>query len=332
MLGTLLLYTLGYTMFNIPYLAMPAEMTSDYHERSQLMSARVVFAALGILAGGSLAPALVSWFGGQRDAYASMAWVLAGLITVSMLAAFFGTRRAAFTEAVPTTQPLAAQWRSMISNQPFMILMGAKFLHMLGVALVTSALLFLVTAVLQRETAAAAILGLASTAGTLASVPLWLALSKRLGKRNTYLLAVLVFLPASLSWWFTGPDEAAIWLPLRGIVIGIATAGLTLTAQAMLPDTIDYDAQRSGLRREGLFTAGYSFMEKSAFALGPLIFGALLQNAGYVADSTAAISAESRRAILLAVAVLPAIASALSALLLISYKLDADYLQTRSAN
>ena len=30
----LLLYTAGYSLFNVPYMSMPAEMTDDYHERT----------------------------------------------------------------------------------------------------------------------------------------------------------------------------------------------------------------------------------------------------------------------------------------------------------
>ena len=65
-------------------------MTSDYHERSRLMSARVVFASLGILVGGALAPVLVTGFGDGRQGYAAMSWVLATIIGVSMAACFFG--------------------------------------------------------------------------------------------------------------------------------------------------------------------------------------------------------------------------------------------------
>jgi glycoside/pentoside/hexuronide:cation symporter, GPH family len=41
----LLLYTSGYSMFNVPYMAMPSEMTNGYHERSSLHGYRVAFAA-----------------------------------------------------------------------------------------------------------------------------------------------------------------------------------------------------------------------------------------------------------------------------------------------
>ena len=43
----LLVYATAYTVFNVPYLAMPAEMSRDYHERSYLMSYRVSFIGIG---------------------------------------------------------------------------------------------------------------------------------------------------------------------------------------------------------------------------------------------------------------------------------------------
>ncbi len=304
-------------------------MTGDYHERSRLMSARVVFASLGILAGSALGPALVSWFGNDRSAYGRMAAVMAAVIGLSMLAAWAATGRARHTLHQPSNLSLTRQWSLAIGNRPYLVLMAAKLLHMLGVALATSALLFLVTLVLQRDTAAAGILGLSSTAGVLLSIPAWLAASRSWGKRNTYIAAVIIYLPFALSWLFAGPDEGQLIFMLRGFGIGLATGGLTLTAQAMLPDTIDFDTQRSGMRREGSFTAGYSFMEKTAFALGPLIFGMMLQSAGFVPGADSLPGVAALQSILLASSVLPALASALSAVCLWRfYHLDA---QLRSA-
>ena len=231
----LLLYALGYTMFNIPYLAMPAEMTTSYHEQSRLMSARVVFVSLGILAGGSVAPALVAGFGGGAEAYRRMSWILAALIAVSMVASFYGTRDAAFTRRSSQRVGLRDQWQLAMANRSFLVLLGCKFLHMSGVALAISSLLFLVTTVLERDTAAASAFVLASTAGTLLSMPLWLACSRRAGKRNTYLVGVSIYVPILLTWYLSHPGEAQWLYLLRGFGIGVVTGGLTLTAQAMLP-------------------------------------------------------------------------------------------------
>jgi GPH family glycoside/pentoside/hexuronide:cation symporter len=327
--AALLLYATGYTIFNIPYLAMPAEMTTDYHERSRLMSARVVFASLGILVGGALAPALVTWFGDGKTGYASMSYFLAAIIGLSMLACFFGTRDAAHTSYVSTVISIREQWALAIGNRPFVILIFSKLLHISGVAVSISSLLFLVTLVLQRETVTLGAFGLTSTAGTLISIPVWLALSNKFGKRNTYILGVTLYVPILLSWLTTGPNEAFALFLIRGFGIGIVTGGLTLTAQAMLPDTIQHDAERSGLRREGMFTSIYSFMEKTAFALGPLIIGLLLESSGFSVGSADQPSPETIRAVLIAAAVIPAAASAASAILLKFYTLD-TVLQARA--
>lgn len=318
----LLLYATGYTIFNIPYLAMPAEMTDDYHERSRLMSARVVFASLGILVGGALAPALVTWFGDGRDGFAAMSWVLAAIIGISMVACFFGTGTAVHTQRVAKALPLREQWSLAIGNRPFVVLILSKLLHITGVAVSISSLLFLVTLVLQRDAASALPFGLASTAGTLLSMPAWLGLSHRFGKRNTYIAGVAIYVPILLSWLLTGPNEAFAWFLIRGFGIGIVTGGLTLTAQAMLPDTIQYDTERSGLRREGTFTSIYSFMEKSAFAIGPLLLGLLLENSGFSPASPDTASPDTARAVLIAAAIIPAVASTASAAILRFYDLD----------
>jgi GPH family glycoside/pentoside/hexuronide:cation symporter len=318
----LVLYATGYTLFNIPYLAMPAEMTSDYHERSRLMSARVVFASLGILAGGALAPALVTFYGDGPEGYASMSKVLAVVIGVSMVACFFGTRSAAFTRHVATPMRLREQWVLAAGNRPFVVLIISKFLHMTGVAVINSSLLYLIILVLQRETVAAGAFGVAATTATIVSMPAWLALSRRWGKRNTYMVGVALYVPVLLSWLPATAGEPFAFLILRGLGIGLVTGGLTLTAQAMLPDTIDFDTQRSGLRREATFTSVYSFMEKCAFALGPLLVGALLATAGYDPGTTSDPGTDVIRMVLIAAAVIPATASTLSALVLRFYTLD----------
>ena len=46
----------GVRFFQVPYVAMPAEMTDDYDERTRLMTWRVAILALAILVSGGLSP------------------------------------------------------------------------------------------------------------------------------------------------------------------------------------------------------------------------------------------------------------------------------------
>lgn len=319
--GALILYATGFSLFIIPYLAMPAEMTDSYHERSRLMSGRVVFASLGILGGGALAPVLVTAFGGGPRGYAAMSLALSALIGATMLASWAGTRAARHTAHVPATTGLRGQLATAARNRPFAFLIASKLAHLFGVAVSNSSLLFVITVVLGRPESAAGLFGLAAAAGTMASMPGWLALSRRYGKRNTYIAGVAVYLPVVLSWLAAGPAEPAWALVARGLAVGLATGGLTLTAQAMLPDTIEHDARTTGLRREGTYAAVYSAVEKAASALGPLALGLVLS----AADGAAT---ELR----LAAALIPAAASGLSALLLLGYRLDQGYRSRQVGN
>ena len=45
----LLVAATAYTVFNVPYMSMPAEMVQDPYERSKLMSFRVAWIAVGPL-------------------------------------------------------------------------------------------------------------------------------------------------------------------------------------------------------------------------------------------------------------------------------------------
>jgi len=67
-----ILCTTTFTIYQVPYIAMPAEMTENYHERTTIMSWRIAFMTLGILVGGAAAPELVSAGGGGTEGYALM--------------------------------------------------------------------------------------------------------------------------------------------------------------------------------------------------------------------------------------------------------------------
>ena len=60
----LLLNATGYTIFNVPYMAMPAEMTKGYHERTSLMSYRIAAIAVGQLCASFIGPLLLVAYGG----------------------------------------------------------------------------------------------------------------------------------------------------------------------------------------------------------------------------------------------------------------------------
>jgi glycoside/pentoside/hexuronide:cation symporter, GPH family len=329
--GTVLVfYAIAYTVFNIPYLSMPAEMTTDYHERSYLMSFRVYAVGLSTIAASVLGPILLAKLGGGSTAYTVMALVFVPLIIGSAWWCFHATRIAPFSEkAEKSHYPVREQIRSVLSNQPFLILITIKFLTLMSLG-VQAVFAFFFTYVLKLSDSYLGQYFLASSIAMIASQPLWLKLSRITGsKRNTYIIALVLSLPAFLSWLLAQPGEAALFVYLRAIVIGVAGGGAILMGQSLLPDTMEYDYRRTGLRREGIFAGFYTTVEKLSGALGVALVGAILSGAGYIQSQGVAVQQPQSAidAIYLIMGLLPALISFFGIVALLFYRLTEEKLK-----
>ncbi len=323
-LAVLVLYTIGYTVFNVPYMAMPAEMTDGYHERSSLHSWRVVFVSIGSSIAGTIAPILLEVLGQGREAYRVIAVLFSAVIFASMVACYLGTREARFTFATQTEHDVREQVRLLVTNQPFMWLISTKALQLIGVASAAATTLFFLTAYLKLSLVYLAIFGVINTVATMLMMPVYVRLSKRIGKRGAYLFSTTVFIAYSLSWVLAEPGEPLLLFFARAVLLGICLGGNILMAMSMLTDTIELDARRSGMRREGIYAAMYSFVEKFSSAFGPLVVGLILSRTGFQRDLPPEAVQEPQVlfGILLGMALIPAAVGALSLLTLWRYRLD----------
>jgi glycoside/pentoside/hexuronide:cation symporter, GPH family len=319
----LLLYTTGYSMFNVPYMAMPAEMTRGYHERSSIHGYRVVVAAVGGFLVQSGGGALLEALGKGRDAYAWVAVIGASAIFVAMLTAYFATAHA---PSLPQTQvqlTMRQQIDGFLKNKHFQLILGVKLAQLIGIAASSGGLVFLLAQVLGRPLTLLGVIGGAMILAVFTMTPLLIRLSKHIGKRGAYMVSAGVTGVAALSWVFATPDEPVWMLAVRGFATGIAFSGNVLFAMSMLTDAMEADAHRTGLRREGMYSALYSFVEKLASAIGPLILGGALSYAGFDPANPPKVADEGvRQAVLLGVAYVPAAMAVIAIAILAFYRLD----------
>jgi GPH family glycoside/pentoside/hexuronide:cation symporter len=309
----LVLVGTGYTLFNVPYMAMPAEMIADYHERSRLTAYRVFFIAIGTVVGGAAAKRLVESFGGGAGGFADYGLLVGVLITVFMGVTFFGTAGAPASRRTVTTLPAVEQLKLGLQNRPFAMLLWVKLTQLMGLASSTATTIFVVQFVMQKPKPGDWLLyaGLVATALQVLAIPFWLWLSRRIDKPTTYAIATSLFVLATLTWWFATPEETALVFGLRAAAQGFAAAGLLLMGQSMLPDAIEYDFRRTGLRREGVYSGLYSVVEKFAFAVAPAIVGFTLAAWGFEPKAPV-VTAGTLQGVRIAAAVLPAVYFALS--------------------
>jgi GPH family glycoside/pentoside/hexuronide:cation symporter len=334
----LLFYASAYTVFTVPYMAMPAEMTTDYHERSRLMSYRVAFICSAQLVAGYAAPMLIVAFGDGSRGHGRMSFVLAAGIIVCGLACFSTSstmvQRSAgdgvMTGATVTPRIGGmAQLRAVIGNRPFVILIVSKLALLLAVASFGATFAYFVVHVLKATYALLGTYTIVSSAAMFVSLPVWMKVIKRTDKRRTFLIASALYAAMSLSWLLASAGDPVLWTLLRGVAMGILGCGTLLAGQALLPDAIEYDYLRHGERREALFAGFYTMAEKLASAFGLAMIGTFLGYMGYLSSSGGALVQQPDSALLgisLAVGGLPALMLLVSGALLWSYDLSEEKL------
>lgn len=331
--AALVLLSTAYTVYNVPYLAMPAEMVDDYHERSVMMSYRVFLISLGTFIGTAGAPGLVGWLQDGQGlsplaAYRIMGITVGVLIAVSMVAAFYGTRRARFTEQVSTRLTFAQRLRLLASNRPFLLYLGIKLAGLFSLASILATQFFFVVYVMQKSVSVIAFYGTAQLLAQVIFIPAWLALARRHGKARIMVWSAIGMIALAATWLWSGPEEPLWIYVLRGALIGIASGGTLLGTQAILPDLMEYDYRRTGLRREGVFAGLASFIEKTSGALSGVAIGGFLSlmqfdktlPAGEQPDSAVA-------AIMICTAGIPMVMYGLKLVLLWFYDLTAEKLK-----
>ncbi len=325
MLFLLILYSTGYTIFNVPYMAMPAEMTKDYHERSFLVQFRVYAIAIGTLIGGFVAPFLVQLTGGGRAGHQGMAFILALVIVTATTICFLTTKSARATNRVQASHlSPREQFVIFTQNRPFLLLIGIKFFQLFALAVGQAVLAYFILRVLEREYDFLGIYLAISSVSIFLSTPFWLMLSKMRGKPFCYFAASALYALVAASWFWASAENPVSFFMIRGALSGLAAGGMLLMGQAMLPDTIAFDAQKSGLNREGVFAGVYTSAEKMAFAIGAAVIGVFLGSMGYV-ESTTGMAEQPESALLairLSMSFLPMTLTLISCLFLIPYDLD----------
>lgn len=325
----LIFYALALTAFNVPYLAMPAEMTDDYHERSNIMSYRAVFLVGGSFVGSAVAGLILKTYGGGPEAYRIVGYFVAFVTFAAMMVAVLGTRKAKFTTYTRPTIPTINQIKIFLANKPFLVLGGVKAIQFLQISAGGAVTLFFFVNVLQKDEGLLFPFGLAVILGSVLSLRFWLPVIQRFGKRETFIAALLVQAALYLSW-LAATNTEPLWLfMMRAACLGAVSGAVLICGQSMITDTIEYDRRLSGINREGTYSAVFSFVEKSMHAAGPLVVGLLLAWFGF--DQSIARGQpqpeSAQFAITFGQAILPALCSLSMAVGLIFYSLSEDKLK-----
>ena len=317
----------AFSIFQVSYLAMPAEITDDYAERIDIMSWRIVFLTVAILMFGVAAPLLVDLGGGGRSGYLTMALVVGTLMGLAMLGAWWGTRTTTAHSVPDQGATVREQVAALRENRDFATLLGAFVLQALATGTMLAGAVYVATYLLGDETLTSVLFACLVGPAVLV-MPVWRLVGLRLGKQRGFLLATLVFIVAVVALVFLRSYPPVLVYVVVGLV-GVAYAGMQMFPLAMLPDTLAADAARSGRQRAGVFTGIWTAGETTGFALGPAIVAAVLALTGFVSSTAGETASQPDAAltgITMAFTAVPAVLAVLSVPLVLRYALSADRL------
>lgn len=274
---------LAWTLLLLPYSAWGAELSGDYHERTRVVGAREACVVLGttLAAAAPLVAPPAPDASPAAGALNAIAWF--ALLSLPPLLAL---AVALLPEPPPLSrrQPsLRAGLRAILRNRPFRLLLLAFLCNSTANGLTASLFLLYVGHVLQAADAAGPLL-LAYFLAGIVSVPLWLRLSRRLGKDRAWSLGLVLASLLFVAVPFLGAGD--FW-PFLAVCLA---TGLCLGADLALPgsmqaDVIDLDMARSRAQRTGFFFALWSMATKLALALAVGVAFPLLDAVGFAADA-----------------------------------------------
>lgn len=317
-LASQILYRTVFASVNIPYVALSARLTSDTDARGRLAGARMLFAIFCGLAMAALTLPLVKALGGGRTGFLGVSILYSAIATAVLIVCFLRTQESVAED--PHDNPdlrrlIAALW----VNKPFLLLLPATILGATAYTMSGKALVYYLKYWGGAE--AMVTLGLVTTLGVCAlALPPWMMLSRRLGKRMTWLLGVAINVAAYLGFFLLAPrDGVVLWVLLAAT--GVGNAAFVLTFWSMLPDTVEYGEWKTGARTEGAIFGLISFAQKIALGVGTGMIGVMLGQFGYVANGEQ--SARTLHGIVGLFAIGPGLLFAASAVAIWLYPIDA---------
>src|ERR1035437_2168574 len=269
---TFILYFVFHTICVLPHYALGPELTQNYHERSSLFAWRESFSILGTIVAAA-APGVMMQAFHMTD---RQVFFRLGIFFGVMLGALYGLLVLTVKEGpdfvARESNPLVPGVRRAVRNRPFGILLGSYVVASISGAIPATMMPFFNAYVIRprNPTFWLSMLLLGYFAFAFISLPMWVAVARRVGKLNAYLASFFMSVTGGGAMFLLGPG-----------------AGLFLT-HSMQADVIDYDELYTGKRREAQYTAFWSMLPKFVAIPSAAIPIAVLASLGYIPNAVQA--------------------------------------------
>lgn len=324
-----------YSAINVPYASLLGVMSPNPKERNTLSTYRMTFAYIGSFIALLLFMPLVNFFSGNSKDLGDQqtGWTMAVVvIAILCIILFFGCFAWTKERVKPIKEaqnPLKEDLKDLFKNKPWWILLGAGVAALVFNSIRDGATVYYFKYfVVEEDYATVSFFGMsfvlsglylalgqaANIIGVIAAAPV----SNRIGKRNTYMWAMIIATVLSvIFYWFDKED--LIWMFVFQALISICAGSIFPLLWSMYADCADYSELKTGNRATGLIFSSSSMSQKFGWAIGTAITGWLLGFFGFQANAVQ--SEEAISGIKMFLSFLPVVGTILSVVFISMYPL-----------
>lgn len=321
-----------YSAINVPYASLLGVMSPEPHDRNILSVYRMMFAYLGSFIALLLFMPMVNFFStGHTEQHGWMMAVI--VIAVMCTALFYGCFALTKERVKPINEkqnPLKEDVKDLLHNRPWWILLGAGISALVFNSIRDGATVYYFKYFVVEESHSTITLfgipfvlsGLYLAIGQAANiigVILAAPISNRIGKKKTYMSAMILATVLSIVfYWFNKDDLGLIFI--FQVLISICAGCIFPLLWSMYADCTDYSELMTGNRATGLIFSSSSMSQKFGWAIGSAITGWLLAYFGFQANAVQ--SEEAIHGIKMFLSFLPAVGTLLSVVFISIYPLS----------
>jgi Na+/melibiose symporter-like transporter len=278
--ATFLAASAAYLCFQVPFIALPAEMTDSPQQRTRLMTYRTFFFTLGMLVGGVAGPLLTQK--GTPDAYRTMS-VIIGVVLLLVLLIPIAATRTVRSRPLARTPSLREAVRTARGNRPFVLLSAMLFLYFIFTVMILTGLPYVATYFLGGKKEQATVFLVFALGATLA-VPAAGALARRYGNIPVLLAGVALWVVGGVALYFavdggTGATATAT------LLVSLGQAASLVALYALFTDCMSIQAERTGHDSAGVLSGVWTAVDTAGHALGPVVYTLVLSLTGYASST-----------------------------------------------
>ena len=266
-MAALLLVHLGYSGVSISYHAHGAELTDDYNERTKVTVGREVFGMLGFAVAVVLPTILTSrQLFGDIQGYAVLGLLFLPIIIAFSAPTLFFAGPSVHPPVVHKGNPLLAFF-APLKNRLFRRLLLVFVVNGAALGVAVTVMLFYVEHVLTGTKTQAGLILLVYFFAGAASVPMWLLLSRKLGKAAAWFVGMVLTVVAMAAALMVGPGDFPLFLAIS-VVTGIGLGADYGLPPSILADVINSKEGGDTQGKTGTYFGLWALSTKLATAIG----------------------------------------------------------------